>query len=101
MVVNEGPLLRPTAPSLTTIGGSITRNGLTVQSSLAFPELRSVRNLNWTTLPVIRGGWGVVWGGGLRIDQLFFSIGDACCTVVLFPGDLDLLVLGLCDAATM
>jgi hypothetical protein len=42
----------------------------------------------------------VVWGGGVRIDQLFFSIGDACCTVVLFPGDLELLVLGLCDAAT-
>jgi hypothetical protein len=42
------------ATGLTTIGGSFTLNGLTVLSTLSFPELQSVGDINWTTLPALQ-----------------------------------------------
>jgi hypothetical protein len=42
------------APGLKTIGGSFTLTGLTILSTLAFPELVSVGDINWSTLPALQ-----------------------------------------------
>jgi len=42
------------APGLKTIGGSFTLTGLTVLSTLSCPELVSVGDIKWTTLPALQ-----------------------------------------------
>jgi hypothetical protein len=42
------------AVGLKSIGGSFTLNGLTVLSTLAFPELVSVGDIAWSTLPALQ-----------------------------------------------
>ncbi|KAI5813446.1 hypothetical protein BZA77DRAFT_119970 [Pyronema omphalodes] len=42
------------APGLRTIGGSFTLKGLIVLNNLAFPELVSVGDINWATLPALQ-----------------------------------------------
>ena len=42
------------APGLRTIGGSFTLKELTILSTLSFPELVSVSDINWVTLPALQ-----------------------------------------------
>jgi hypothetical protein len=42
------------APGLAKIGGSFTLKGLTVLSTLSFPELMSVGDIAWSTLPALQ-----------------------------------------------
>jgi hypothetical protein len=48
-------LVALTAEGLKTIGGSFTLNGLTILSTLSFPELVSVGDIAWSTLPALQG----------------------------------------------
>ncbi|KAK7202661.1 hypothetical protein BZA70DRAFT_285684 [Myxozyma melibiosi] len=66
------------APSLQSIGGAFTLNGLTVLGTLSFPELTSIGSINWVTLPAI--------------DSLTFTTGVTSCDQI-YISDTDLSTL--------